>query len=98
TVIVDNTAPTALITSPANNAVVQRSKIVAITATVRDNVQLSKVEFYVNGKRKCTDSKAPHICKWKVPSKANTPYVLAVKATDKAGNIAVTSVNALSSQ
>lgn len=83
--ILDTTAPTVSITSPANNSVVSKNSTVTISANASDNVAVSKVEFYVNNTLKCTDISSPYACSWNVPSGKNT-YTLTAKAYDAINN------------
>jgi hypothetical protein len=84
--VVDTTAPSVTITSPVDGSSVQRNSSVAISAAATDNVSVAKVEFYVNGVLKCTDTTAPYSCNWTVPRGRNIPYSLQGRAYDAAGN------------
>jgi M6 family metalloprotease-like protein len=85
--IVDTVAPTTAITSPTNGSTVPRGTTVTLSASASDYYYwISKVEFYVNGSRKCTDTTAPYTCDWAVPTKAAS-YTLTSKAFDPSGNI-----------
>jgi hypothetical protein len=65
---------------------------VALGATASDNVGVTKVEFYVDGTRKTSDSSSPYSYNWKVPAGAGKTYALLAKAYDRAGNTATSSV------
>jgi len=80
----DTVAPTASITSPANNAVV--SGVVNVTATANDNVGVTRVEFSVDGSLAATKTTAPWTFSWNAASAATGPHTLAVVAYDAAGN------------
>lgn len=60
---------------------------VTVQAAVRDNVAVTKVEFYLNGILMFTDNTAPYTARW------HTAYIgsktLTAKAYDAAGNVAV---------
>ena len=71
------------ITAPAANATVSGTVNVAATAT--SNVRISKVEFYVNGSLKRTDTRAPYTYSWNTTTIANGLYSLTAKAYDTAG-------------
>jgi hypothetical protein len=88
----DFTPPIATITAPANNATVPKNKVTTIGATATDNVQVSKVEFYIGTTLTCTDTAAPYTCTWSVPAPPNRTYSLQVKAYDPAGNRGSSSV------
>lgn len=84
----DTTAPLTSITSPVNNASVARGGSVTIAANASDNVAVVRVEFYVNGSLKCTNTISPaYSCLWRVPNSPNKIYNLMTKAYDAAGNI-----------
>jgi beta-mannanase len=82
--IVDTTAPTVSISSPANNASVSGAVSVSIAAA--DNTGVSKVEFYVNGTLQASDTASPFTFNWSTTSLANGAYTLSAKAYDDAGN------------
>jgi len=81
----DTTAPTVSISSPANNATA--SGTVSITANASDNVGVTKVEYYVNGALKTTDTTAPYAYSWDTSAVAAGTYALLMKAYDAAGNV-----------
>jgi hypothetical protein len=83
----DTTVPTVFFTSPASGGDVTVNSTVAMAASAADEVGVGKVEFFVNGSRKCSDSAAPFTCAWKVGSAPSVTYTLLVKATDVAGNV-----------
>lgn len=89
---VDLTPPSVSITKPVNNATVTRSRSTTISASASDVSGISKVEFYVNGVLKCSDSVSAYSCSWSVPSPANVTYSLTAKAFDKKGNTKISSV------
>jgi hypothetical protein len=53
-------------------------------ASASDNVAVTKVEFFVNGSLKCSDSTSPYSCTFKMPE-GNNIQVMA-KSHDAAGN------------
>jgi hypothetical protein len=81
----DTTAPTVSISSPAANATVSGTATVAATAS--DTVGVSKVEFYVNGALKATDTASPYSFSWNTTSLTNGTFTLSAKAYDAAGNV-----------
>ena len=81
----DTIAPIALISAPASNATV--SGTVSVTSTASDNVGVTKVEFYVNGVLKATDSASPYTFTWDTTTLANGSATLTTMAYDAAGNI-----------
>lgn len=84
--VTDTIAPTVEITNPLNGAVVKRSSTITISVNATDNIGVTKVEFFVDGGLKCSDTTIPFSCTWKVPGKANTTYVLKAVAWDEALN------------
>jgi hypothetical protein len=83
----DTVKPTVAVTSPTDGARVARSTTTTIAVNASDNVAVTKVEFYVNGTLKCTDTAAPYSCAWVVPRGRNVPYAIQAKAYDAAGNV-----------
>ena len=81
----DTIAPTVSVTAPGNNATV--SGTVSVAASASDNVGVSKVEFYINGILKATDTAAPYNYSWNTTSAADGVYTTAAKAYDAAGNV-----------
>jgi arylsulfatase len=82
----DDSFPVTAITSPANNATILRNRTFTIQASASDNIGVSRVEFYVNLARVCTDTVQPYSCRWRVPSPWNASYQLQSKAFDAFGN------------
>src|SRR5207244_9060185 len=81
----DTTPPTTSITAPANGATV--SGTVSVTASASDNVGVSKVEFYLDGALKSTDTTSPYAWSWDTTTATNASHTLVSKAYDAAGNI-----------
>ncbi len=78
------TVPSTSISYPASNATV--SGTVTITANASDNIGVSRVEFYVNGVLKGTDTSSPYTYSWNTSSLAAGSYTLMTRAYDAAGN------------
>ncbi len=78
-------SPSTSITYPANNRNV--SGTVAITASATDNVGVTRVEFYVNGLLRGTDTSTPYTYSWNTASQAAGSYTLMTRAYDAAGNV-----------
>jgi chitinase len=81
----ETTAPTVSIGAPAANSTVSGTVLVNISAT--DNVGVDKVEYYINGLLKATDTSAPYVYSWDTTAFASGMYTLMAKAYDSAGNI-----------
>jgi len=84
--IADSIPPTVSITNPAQGSIVARKATIIISATATDNVGVTRVEFYVNGSLRCTDSSVSYDCSWKVPNQPNRIYQIEARAFDQAGN------------
>jgi hypothetical protein len=81
----DQTPPTTAITSPADGATV--SGTVTVNAGASDDVGVAKVEFYVDGALKGTDTTAPYQFAWNTVSVANGSHALQSKAYDAVNNV-----------
>ncbi|WP_246163599.1 Ig-like domain-containing protein [Oryzomonas sagensis] len=79
------TPPTVSISSPAASTTV--SGTVSVNAGASDNVGVTKVEFYVNGVLKATDTATPYVYSWNTAGLASGSYTLQAKAYDAAGNV-----------
>lgn len=77
--------PTVSITSPATNTTI--SGTVSVTAGATDNVGVTKVEFYLNGVLKTTDTSIPYLYSLSTTSLAAGTYTLMAKAYDAVGNV-----------
>jgi hypothetical protein len=96
--VVDRTAPTLTITSPANGATVTRNSTVTIRATATDARGVTRVRFWVNNQLRCTDTTSAYTCSWPVPSSRGARYALRVRADDAAGNSTERTVGVTSSR
>ena len=84
TLIVDNTAPSAVITSPANGA--QVSGVVTLSASAMDNMALNYLAFEVDGQLLTPYSaSSPFTKTWDSTGKSGTHVIVAI-ASDRAGN------------
>ncbi len=81
----DATAPTASLTAPTAGS--RLSGTTTISATASDNVGVTKVEFYVDGMLKGSDTTAPYSHAWDTTTALNASHVLVAKAYDAAGNV-----------
>jgi beta-lactamase superfamily II metal-dependent hydrolase len=81
----DMAAPTTSITSPTDGATIMGS--VSVAANASDNVAVTKVEFYVDGALKSTDTSSPYAWSWDTTGAANGGHSLITKAYDPAGNV-----------
>ncbi|QWV95837.1 fibronectin type III domain-containing protein [Geomonas nitrogeniifigens] len=77
--------PVTSITYPATSTTV--AGVVSVTADATDNVGVTKIEFYVNGVLKATDTASPYVFSWDTTALAPGSYTLMTKAYDAAGNV-----------
>ncbi|MBN1329866.1 MAG: caspase family protein [Candidatus Heimdallarchaeota archaeon] len=84
----DTTAPTVSITSPASGATV--SGTTTISASASDNVGVTKVEFYIDGSLKGTDTTSPYSYSWVTTGYSDGSHTIYAKAYDAAGNVGTT--------
>jgi hypothetical protein len=80
----DTQAPAVSITAPLNGATVVGT--VAVNATASDNVGVTKVEFYLDGALKSTDTTSPYSWSWDTTASSNGSHSLTAKAYDAALN------------
>ena len=88
----ENIPPQVSITNPVDGATVPRKANVTISANASDNVGVTRVEFYVNGSLRCTDTSATYTCGWKVPNPPGRTYQIEARAFDQAGNSATATI------
>jgi hypothetical protein len=88
-VTVDNTAPTTSITAPNNGSVLKGTA--NITANAADNVDVTKVELYIDGVLGATDVASPYSFNWNTTIASNGTHTLTTKAYDAAGNVTTSS-------
>src|SRR5262249_46115084 len=81
----DTIAPMTAITAPLNNASI--SETVAVNATASDNVEVTKVEFYLDGALQSTDTVSPYSWSWNTQTATNGAHALVAKAYDASPNI-----------
>ncbi|MBS1785221.1 MAG: M4 family metallopeptidase [Acidobacteria bacterium] len=77
----DTTAPTASASESGT------SGTITLSATASDNVGVTKVEFYVDGSLKGTDTTSPYSMTLDSTTLANGSHSLVAKAYDAAGNV-----------
>jgi poly(hydroxyalkanoate) depolymerase family esterase len=82
---IDQEAPSISITAPVDGAEV--SGVIAIRADAKDNAGVTKIEFYVDGRLRETDTAAPWEASWDIAREAKGTHTLLAKAFDAAGNV-----------
>ena len=80
----DTTPPSVTLNVPATFS---RKSLVTLSATASDNVGVTRVDFYINGKVQCSDTGTPYTCSWRIPAATGKSYVLQGYAYDAAGNV-----------
>src|SRR5207244_8027868 len=86
----DTTVPTTSVTAPANGATV--SGTVSVTATASDNVGVTKMEIYIDGALRTSNTNATSISySWNTTTFANGSHSIVSKAYDAAGNVGTSS-------
>lgn len=86
----DDAPPSIRITSPFEGQLISNSITVYSDAT--DNVGVTKVELYINGKLSASSTKAPFTISWSTRKLKPGAYALQTKAYDAAGNTALSQV------
>lgn len=85
-IVADSSGPTGVaITSPANNSTQQGT--ISVAAQASDNVEVTKVEFLVDGQVKATDTSTPFSASIDTTSLSNASHQLTVRAYDAANNM-----------
>lgn len=85
----DTTAPSTSITSPAGGATV--SGTTKVTASASDDTGVSRVDFYLDGAVRASDTTSPYEWSWDTAADANGTHTLTSRAFDAAGNSATSS-------
>jgi Leucine-rich repeat (LRR) protein len=81
----DTTPPTVTITSPQDGSTV--SELVTITCMSSDDVDVEKVELWVNGvSTGVTDDTEPYSLEWNTTTYEDGSYVITVRSYDTSGN------------
>lgn len=89
----DTILPTVTITKPLNGSIVPRNKSFTVSADASDNVGVTKVEFYIDGRLKCTSITAPYDCNTKISDKVGATHTISAKAYDLANNYSSSSIS-----
>ncbi|HEX2062479.1 MAG TPA: Ig-like domain-containing protein [Thermoanaerobaculia bacterium] len=86
----DTQAPSTSITAPANGATVSGTSV-SVTASASDNVGVTKVEFWLDGVLRSTDTASPYAWTWDTTTATNGTHALVSKAYDAANNVGTSS-------
>jgi hypothetical protein len=83
----DINPPTILITYPSQNSTFIAGEIVDIRADAQDNIGIQRVEFFIDGILRITDTSIPYSYEWDTSQFGDgRPHTIYVKAFDFAGN------------
>ena len=86
----DTTPPSTSVTAPANGATV--SSTVSVTATASDNIAVTKMEIYIDGTLRTSNTSATSLTySWNTTTFANGSHTIVSKAYDAAGNVGTSS-------
>jgi hypothetical protein len=86
----DTTPPTTSVTAPANGATVGGT--INVTATASDNVGVTKMEIYIDGALKTSNTSATSLTySWNTTTAANGSHTITSKAYDAANNVGTSS-------
>ena len=89
-IVIDTTAPTGSITSPAASATL--SGTTSLTASASDNDAVASVQFKVDGTNQgSADTTSPFGISWNTASVSNGSHTISAVITDTAGNTTTTS-------
>jgi beta-lactamase superfamily II metal-dependent hydrolase len=91
--VADTIPPSTSVTAPASGSTV--SNTVAVSASASDNVGVTKVEFYVDGALKSTDTSSPYSWSWDTTTASNGSHALTTKAYDAAGNVGTSTADSV---
>jgi leucyl aminopeptidase len=80
----DTVPPTAMLTAPAAGANVTGTT--TVSANAADNIAVARVDFYVDGTLRGSDSSAPYSYAWDTTTSGNGSRALMARAFDVAGN------------
>ncbi len=91
----DTVSPSVSVASPAHDSTVFGTTSIQVNA--QDNKQVTKVELYIDGALKYTDSKEPYEYSWDTKIyRHNSAHAILAKAYDGAGNTGVsTTINVI---
>lgn len=82
----DTQAPSVVINNPLSSSTVKGA--VAVDVSASDNVEVAKVDLFVNGKLWATSTTAPHSFAWDTTTSADGMVSLVANAWDNSGNMA----------
>ena len=90
-IFADNTPPAVSITDPVEGDVVPNNTNIIVSAA--DDGAVDKVEIYIDGKLKVTDTSDPYTYSWKTKKEAPGDHTITATAYDQAGNDASDTIN-----
>jgi hypothetical protein len=87
----DVTIPTMSVTTPVDGSTVRGTITISVGAT--DNIEISEVGFYLDGKKQETDLESPFEILWDTSKIKDGKHILFVYASDIAGNFEMKTIN-----
>jgi major membrane immunogen (membrane-anchored lipoprotein) len=84
--------PTITVTEPQNNSCRGKGEDIQVIVNTTDNLGVARVEFYVDGQLRETDTDAPWHYLWKTEPDKEGKHVVTAKAYDTGGKSTATSV------
>jgi hypothetical protein len=83
----DITPPTVLIIYPASGSIFTAGTVISVTVDAQDNIGIQRVEIYIDGELKITDTSSPYSYDWDTTGYGDGGiHTIYVKAFDFAGN------------
>ncbi len=89
----DNSAPSVIISSPADGALVTGT--ITIKATATDNVKVTKIDLYIDGVLQISTTKSSLSTHWNSSKAITGSHTITAKAYDAAGNMGTASVGVM---
>ena len=90
TAVSDAIPPQCSITAPAEGSYVEGTT--EITADATDNIGVERVEFYIDGNLKSTDTTSPYSYSWDTTAESDGSHSIEAKAYDAADNVGSDSI------
>ncbi|MBI2971261.1 MAG: fibronectin type III domain-containing protein [Candidatus Aenigmarchaeota archaeon] len=91
-VIVDNTVPSASVSSPSNGMTINGTWIITTSVSDTGGSGIQQVEFYIDGALNFTDTTSTYDMSWTTSLTGDGAHSIKVKAYDNAGNTVESSI------
>lgn len=89
---IDNEAPTVAIINPANNSELSFGQEITIIVNATDNVEVSEVEFYIDGELVSEDESEPYKFVWNTGNIRDVEHIIHAKAYDTSDNSTISDI------